>query len=253
MEKMNNKLPYGSKLFSIVIDTLNLILKEEGENIRSVVQMITKSISADGIVHIFGCGHSHLFDEDLGYRAGGLVPINPILETGYTLIGGPASRSTRLERLEGYASALLDGYEFHPAEVFIVMSQSGRNSGPVEAALYAKKKELQVVGITSVSQSKVQTSRHSSGKKLYEIADIVIDTHVPSGDAAVEIAEGQPKVAPISTIIGSSILQGIVAEVAGAIHERGEVPPVWMSSNVDDGDDHNAKMAKKYQSRIHPF
>ena len=250
---MNSKLPYASQLFSIVIDTLNLILKDEGENIKSVVERITKSISADGIVHIFGCGHSHLFAEDLSYRAGGLVPINPILDTGYTLIGGPASRSTRLERLEGYAKALLDGYAFHPEEVFIVMSQSGRNPGPVEAALYAQKKELQVVGITSVSQSKEQSSRHSSGKKLFEIADIVIDTHVPSGDAAVELAKGQPKVAPISTVIGSSILQGIVAEVAGAIHQKGEVPPVWLSSNVDGGDDHNARMASKYQSRILPF
>ena len=96
---MNNELSYGSQLFSIVIDTLNLILKEEGEHIQSVVQMITKSISSDGIVHIFGCGHSHLFAEDLSYRAGGLEPINPILDIGYTLMGGPASRSTRLERL----------------------------------------------------------------------------------------------------------------------------------------------------------
>ena len=250
---MNNELPYASQLFSTVIDTLNQIIEDEEANIKSVVQLITKSISADGIVHIFGCGHSHLFAEDLSYRAGGLVPINPILDTGYTMIGGPASRSTRLERLEGYASALLDGYEFHPGEVFIVMSQSGRNPGPVEAALYAKRKELQVVGVTSVSQSKEQTSRHSSGKRLYEIADIVIDTHVPSGDAAVELSKGQPKVAPISTIIGSSILQGIVAEVAGAIHKKGEVPPVWLSSNVDGGDDHNARMAEKYQSRILPF
>jgi uncharacterized phosphosugar-binding protein len=250
---MNSKLPYAAQLYSIVIDTLNQILKGEGENIKATVQAITKSISGDGIVHVFGCGHSHLFAEDLCFRAGGLVPINPILDTGYTLMGGPPSRSTRLERLEGFANALLDGYEFHPAEVFIVMSQSGRNPGPVEAALYAKSKELQVVGITSVSQSKEQTSRHSSGKKLYEIADIVIDTHVPSGDAAVELAKGQPKVAPISTIIGSSILQGIVAEVAGAIHEKGEVPPIWLSSNVDGGDDHNTKMASKYQSRILPF
>lgn len=250
---MNSRLSYASELFSIVIDTLDLILNDQVENIQSVVQLITKSISADGVVHIFGCGHSHLFAEDLSYRAGGLVPINPVLDTGYTLIGGPASRSTRLERLEGYAEALLEGYEFHPGEVFIVMSQSGRNPGPVEAALYAKKKELQVVGITSVSQSKEQTSRHSSGKKVYEIADIVIDSHVPSGDAAVELAKGQPKVAPISTIIGSSILQGIVAEVAGAIHEKGEVPPVWLSSNVDGGDHHNTRMSSKYKSRINDF
>ena len=250
---MNSKLPYGSQLFSIVIDTLNLILKDEAENIKSVVQMVTNSITADGIVHIFGSGHSHLFAEDLSYRAGGLVPINPILDIGYTLMGGPPSRSSRLERLDGFANALLEGFEFHPAEVFIVMSQSGRNPGPVEAALYAKRKKLQVVGITSVSQSKEQTSRHSSGKKLYEIADVVIDTHVPSGDAAVELAQGQPKVAPISTIVGSSILQGIVAEVAGAIHEKGEVPPVWLSSNVDGGDEHNTRMASKYKSRIAAF
>jgi len=250
---MNSKLPYASQLFSIVIDTLNLILKEEAENIQSVVQMVTKSISADGVVHVFGSGHSHLFAEDLSFRAGGLVPINPILDIGYTMMGGPPSRSSRLERLEGYATALLDGYELHPGEVIFVMSQSGRNPGPVEAALYAKEKKLQVIGVTSVGQSKEQTSRHSSGKKVYEIADIVIDTHVPSGDAAIELAQGQTKVAPISTIVSSSILQGIVAEVAGAIHEKGEVPPVWLSSNVDGGDEHNAEMARKYQSRIQPF
>lgn len=250
---MNNDIPYASKLFSIVVDTINLVLHDEAEKIKSLVQMITKSIAEDGVVHIFGSGHSHLFAEDLSYRAGGLVPVNPVLDIGYTLMGGPPSRSSRLERLDGFAKALLDGYEFHPGEVFIVMSQSGRNPGPVEAALYAKEKGLQVVAITSVEQSKGQTSRHSSGKKLYEIADLVIDSHVPTGDAAVEIKTGQPKVAPISSIVGSSILQGIVAEVAGAITEKGEIPPVWVSSNVDGGDEHNNKMALKYKSRIKSF
>lgn len=250
---MNKDIPYASQLFSIVVDTVNQVLQDEAKKIKALVLMIIKSISEDGVVHIFGSGHSHLFAEDLGFRAGGLVPINPILDIGYTLMGGPPSRSSRLERLDGFASALLDGYELHPGEVFIVMSQSGRNPGPVEAALYAKEKGLQVVAITSVEQSKGQDSRHSSGKKLYEIADLVIDSHVPTGDAAVEIKTGQPKVAPISTIVGSSILQGIVAEVAGAITEKGEVPPIWVSSNVDGGDEHNNKMATKYKSRIRSF
>lgn len=250
---MNNDIPYASQLFSVVVDTLNLVLQDEAKNIKSVVSMITKSISEDGVVHIFGSGHSHLFAEDISYRAGGLVPINPILDIGYTLMGGPPSQSSRLERLEGFANAVLDGYDFHPGEVFIVMSQSGRNPGPVEAALYAKEKGLQVVAITSVGQSKGQNSRHSSGKKLYEIADLVIDSHVPSGDAAVELQIGQPKVAPISTVVGSSILQGIVAEVAGKIMEKGEVPPVWLSSNIDGGDEHNNEMATKYKSRIRSF
>jgi len=250
---MNKDIPYASKLFSIVVDTINRVLEDEAEKIKALVLMITRSISEDGVVHVFGSGHSHLFAEDLGFRAGGLVPINPILDIGYTLMGGPPSRSSRLERLDGFATALLDGYELHPGEVFIVMSQSGRNPGPVEAALYAKEKGLQVVAITSVGQSKGQDSRHSSGKKLYEIADLVIDSHVPPGDAAVEIKTGQPKVAPISTIVGSTILQSIVAEVAGSITEKGETPPIWVSSNVDGGDEHNNQMAIKFDSRIKSF
>lgn len=250
---MKKQIPYASKLFSIVAETINHVLEDEAENIKTLVVMLIKSISEGGIVHIFGSGHSHLFAEDMGFRAGGLVPINPILDIGYTLMGGPPSRSSRLERLEGFASALLDGYELHPGEVFIVMSHSGRNPGPVEAAIYAKEKGLQVVAITSVEQSKNQVSRHASGKRLFEIADVVIDSHVPTGDAAVEIKPGQPRVAPISTIVGSTILQSVVAEVAGIITEKGEVPPTWVSSNVDGGDEHNDKMANKYKSRIKSF
>ena len=250
---MKNQIPYATQLFSIVVNTINRVLQDEEDQIKALVLLIIKSISADGVVHVFGSGHSHLFAEDMGFRAGGLVPINPILDIGYTLMGGPPSRSSRLERLDGFASALLDGYELLPGEVFIVMSQSGRNPGPVEAALYAKEKGLQVVAITSVEQSKSQDSRHPSGKKLYEIADLVIDSHVPSGDAAVEIKTGQPKVAPISTIVGSTILQSVVAEVAGKITEKGDVPLVWVSSNVDGGDEHNDKMAIKYKSRIRSF
>jgi len=253
MMNIKSDIPYTTQLFSIVIDTIKLIIENEGKSIQRAALMITKSITDGGVVHIFGSGHSHLFAEDISYRAGGLVPVNPILDIGYTLIGGPPSRSSRLERLEGFASALLDGYEFYPGEVFIVMSQSGRNPGPVEAALYAKSKSLQVIAVTAVEQSKGQSSRHSSGKKLYEIADLVIDSHVPTGDAAVELQKGQPKVAPISTIVGSSILQGIVAEVAGLIMEEGEIPPIWLSSNIDGGDEHNKKMADIYKSRIRSF
>ena len=250
---MKNEIPFARKLFSVAMDTLNLVMENEAQNIGEAAQKITRSISAGGIVHIFGAGHSHLFAEDISFRAGGLVPINPILDIDYTHMGGPPSRSSRLERLDGFATALLDSYEFCPGEVFIIMSQSGRNPGPVEAAIYAKNKQLQVIAVTSVEQSKAQPSRHPSGKNLYEIADLVIDNHVPAGDAAVELQKGLPKVAPISTIIGASILQAIVAEVAGLILEMGEFPPVWVSSNIDGGDEHNDKMAAKFKSRIRSF
>lgn len=248
-----SETPFASKLFSIAVDTITDVANQEAERIDTAASMLVKNLSTGGVLHIFGAGHSHLFAEDISYRAGGLVAVNPILDIGYTLMGGPPSRSSRLERLEGFVTSVLDGYDLRAGEVLIVMSQSGRNPGPVEAALYAKEKGLQVIAVTSVSQSKEQTSRHSSGKRLFEIADLVIDNHVPTGDAAVEIKEGSPKVSPISTIVGSAILQAIVAEVAARLTPKDGKAPIWVSSNVDGGDEHNQLMASRYQSRIKPF
>lgn len=250
---MKTDILYARQFFSKALETINTVLESEAEKIKSAALIITRSISEGGVVHIYGAGHSHLFAEEICHRAGGLVPLNPILDVGYTLMGGPPSKGSRLERLEGFAEILLDSYEMRPNEVIIIMSQSGRNPGPVEAAIYAKKKELQVIAVTSVEQSRGQTSRHSSGKRLFELADLVIDNHVPTGDAAVELKPGQPKVSPLSTIIGATILQGIMAEVAGTILEKGEYPPVWLSSNLDGGEEHNMAMAAKFKSRIKPF
>lgn len=246
-------LPYASKLFSTSIVIIQRVWQQEESNLDAAATLLTECIAAGGVFHIFGAGHSHLFAEEVSYRAGGLVPVNPILDIGYTLMGGPPSRSSALERLEGYVSTILNSYDLRPNEVMIIISQSGRNAGPLEAAMYAKEKGLQVIAITSLAQSKAQTSRHSSGKRLFEIADVVIDNHVPEGDAAVELKPGQPKVAPLSTIVGAAILQGLVAEVAGRLLDRGIAPPVWVSANVEGGDEHNRKMALQYQSRVRHF
>lgn len=246
-------LKYGSKLVSAVNHTLDLVFSSELNNLDQTAALITNSISDGGVLHIFGAGHSHLFCEEVCYRAGGLVPVNPILDIGYTLMGNTPSQSTRLERLEGFIETVMDGYIFKPNEVIIILSQSGRNPGPVGAAVYAKEKGLTVVAVTSLNQSKETSSRHKSGKKLYEVADMVIDNHVPTGDASVEISPDFPKVAPLSTIVGASILQFLVAEVAGRILESGKTPPVWISSNVEGGDLHNQKMKEIYQPRFQPF
>ncbi len=246
-------LTFGKQLFSAVHEIQDLILRDEAGNLAKAAQLLADSIAQGGVLHVFGAGHSHLFAEELAFRAGGLAPVNPILDIGYTLIGGPPSRSTRLERLEGYVESVLDGYDLRPGEVFIVMSQSGRNPGPVGAALYAKARGLTVIAVTSVSQSKSLPSRHSSGKRLFEIADLVIDSHVPIGDAAIELRPDLPRVAPLSTIIGATILQSIVAEVAGLLVERGFEPPIWVSSNVESGDEHNLRMAAQYPSRLKAF
>jgi uncharacterized phosphosugar-binding protein len=247
------KLEHAGKLFAVAVDTIQRVVQEEAGNLEAAAQLVAKSLASGGVLHIFGAGHSHLFAEDLAYRAGGLVPVNPILDIGYTLMAGPPSRSTRLERLEGYAEALLENYDLRPGEVLIVMSQSGRNPGPVEAALSAKRRGLHVVAVTSLGHSRAVESRHSSGKRLFELADVVIDNHVPMGDAALELAPGRPRVAPLSTIVGAAILQALVAEVAGRLLTMGLEPPIWISSNVPGGDEHNQRLAAQYPSRLRHF
>lgn len=239
--------------FHQAISILEKVLQDESRNMYHTAELISTSLATGGVLHIFGAGHGHLFAEELAYRAGGLVPINPIIDYGYTLMGGSASRSTRLERLEGYSRIILENYEFHPGEVILIVSQSGINPGPVEAAMAAREKGLQVVAITSLGQSSNLPSRHSSGKRLFELADVVIDNHVPSGDALVELQSGFPKVAAVSTVVGAAILQSLVAEVAQRLFDRGQEPPIWVSANVPNGDDHNRKMAGKYPSRIKAY
>jgi uncharacterized phosphosugar-binding protein len=246
-------LEYAKKLVSIAGSTVDAVLKEESDQVAAAAELIIPTLADGGMLHIFGAGHSHLFAEEITFRAGGLVPINPILDIGYTLMASPPSRSSKLERLDGFIETVMACYEFREGEVLIVMSQSGRNPGPVGAALYAKDHGLKVVAVTSVAQSKSQTSRHKSGKRLFELADIIIDNHVPTGDAAVELKPGHPKVAPLSTIVGATILQGLVAEIAGRMLEQGIDPPIWISANVDGSEEHNQRMASQLEARIKSF
>ncbi len=247
------KIPLVHTYFSKAISTLESVLRDEVRSLERTAAIITESLFEGGVLHVFGAGHGHLFAEELAYRAGGLVPINPIIDYGYTLMGGSASRSTKLERLEGYSRILLENYDFRRGEVILIVSQSGINPGPVEAALAAREKGLQVAAVTSLGQSRNLPSRHSSGLRLFEIADVVIDNHVPTGDAVVEIQDGFPKVAAISTVVGAAILQSVVAEVSGRLLERGLEPPIWISANVPEGDGHNRKMSEKYPSRLKSY
>jgi len=244
---------FAERYIQTALSILQQILRDESKGIDAAAELIVESLAAGGVIHVFGSGHAHLFAEELAYRAGGLAPVNPIVDYGYTLMGGSASRSTRLERLEGYAVVQLQNYDLRPGEVLLAVSQSGINPGPVEAALFAKEKGLHVVAVTSLVHSGNLPSRHSSGKRLFEIADVVIDSHVPMGDALVELHPDIPKVSPGSTVVGAAILQALVAEVASRLLQRGTEPPVWISSNVPGGDEHNLRLAEKYPSRLKAF
>ncbi len=213
--------------------------------IRKAANMIADSIADHHPIHVFGAGHSHILAEEMCFRAGGLMVMSPVLDMGYMVYGG-ARKGSNLERLPGYASIVLDNHDVRAGEILIVVSNSGKNQGPVEISLYAKEKGLRVIGVTSLEHSRAVPSDHPSGKKLYEVADLVIDNGVPLGDACLEITPDLPKVAPLSTVACATILETIVAEAAFELHSRGITPPVAVSGNVPGGQQHNRKLESLY-------
>ena len=248
-------LEAANTYFRKAMATIEKVMETQTSALDQAVEWIANSIKSDGVLHIFGAGHSHMLAEEIFSRAGGLAPVNAILDINYTLMGGGGpTRGMKLERLEGYAKILLDGYDLRKGEVLIVVSQSGINAGPIEAAMEAKSKGLKVVAITSLEQSSKAKSRHSSGKRLFEIADLAIDNCVPPGDACVEIAPGKPKTSPLSTVVGAAILQAMVAEVANRLVQAGVEPPIWLSANVPGGDESAIRLAARFGgARLKPF
>ena len=202
------------------------------DRIGQAGKVIANAIVQGGTLHVFGMGHSHMLAEELYVRAGGLACVNAILEPSLMLHEDPA-RATELERQEGLAAEILVKHEMRAGDVLIVVSNSGRNPVPIEMALLAKERGLVVIALTSLAHSQAVASRHSSGGRLFEVADVVLDNGGEVGDAVLEV-EGHPtRACPTSTVIGAAILNAVVAAIIEELLGMGVVPPVLVSSNVD--------------------
>ena len=172
--------------FSKVKQVLTDIETTQKEAMHKAADICTEALFQGRRLFFFGTGHSHMLAEEPFYRAGGLKNITPILETGLMLHEGEV-KSTALERLEGYADILLEHHGVSENDVLFVISNSGVNAVPVEMALGAKRIGAKVIALTSLKHSRQMHPRHSSGKKLFEIADLVLDNCGVYGDAAVEL------------------------------------------------------------------
>jgi uncharacterized phosphosugar-binding protein len=195
-------------------------------------KVIADAIAQGGTLHVFGTGHSHMLAEELYVRAGGLTCVNAILEPCLMLHEDPV-RAAELERQEGLAAEILAKQEMRAGDVLIVASNSGRNPVPIEMALLARERGLVVIALTSLAHSQAVASRHSSGRRLFEVADVVLDNGGEVGDAVLEV-EGHPtRACPTSTVIGAAILNAVVAAAIEELLSTGFVPSILVSVNVD--------------------
>lgn len=238
-----------STYFSEVERLLKQVLTDEQKPMRQAAEKISESIQNGGIVHLFGCGHSHILSEEVFYRAGGLVPISPVFHEPLMLHEG-AVRSSQLERKNHYADTFLKDLDIQKEDVFIAMSTSGRNPVPIDAAIFAKEKGAYVIGLTSREYSTSQPSRHKSGKRLLDVVDLVIDNHSVKGDAILSHELVKEPFTPTSTVVGSTILDAIFSEAVVNMAKNQFEPPVFLSGNIDGADEHNEALIEKYGKRI---
>ncbi|WFA08793.1 SIS domain-containing protein [Tissierella sp. Yu-01] len=223
------------------------------DNIINASKLLSDCIKNDGVIHIFGSGHSKAFAMEMVYRAGGLVPTHRISLDDLALKGlipGEDLFDPEIERDPENAHKLWSLYNIEPQDAFIIVSNSGRNGTIVEFASIVKEKNMPLIVVTSMEHTKSIKSRHVSGKNLYEFADIVIDNCGPSGDALLQEEGLSIKVCSISSITGGFIAQGLTAEIIRNLKDSGVSPPVFISANVDNGDEHNNALRAKYAGRI---
>ncbi len=242
---MSKSVEYFENLQKII----SRVATEQLDNIEKAARAVADTLESGGRVHAFGTGHSHMLAEEIFYRAGGLVNVNPILETSL-MLHESAAKSTELERLEGYGEILFDHHSISNKDILFLFSNSGRNGVAIDLALIAGERGVKTVVITNMEHTMQGASRHSSGKKLFEAADIVIDNCGCHGDASIRIDEINRSVAPTSTAAGAAILNAIEARAVEIMVSEGFTPEVFSSSNVDGGDEINNAYIAKYKKEI---
>lgn len=246
-------LDAGSGGAEVYLDAVATLLRQVRQdalgNIRTAAARIAQAIQEDRLIYVFGTGHSHLLAEEVFYRAGGLLAVSPILESGLMLHEN-ARKSTLLERLEGYAAILLESYAVGRDDVLIVASNSGLNALPVEMALEGKQRGAYVIAITSLNHSRAVPARHRSGRKLFEVADLVLDNFGPPGDATVPVSGTSQRAGPTSTVIGATILNAIMAETAASLAVSRVEPPIMESLNLPGSENKNKRWLEHYRGRV---
>ncbi len=243
-------MSYTDKYINTAIEQLCKVRDTQATVIQKAAKKLTETVISGKMVYIFGCTHAGILSQEAFYRTGGLAVINPILPQGLNCDVVPITLTSSLERLEGFGKTIAASVGFREGDMLIIHSVSGRNSVPVELCASAAEMGVFTVAITCMEYSAKSKSRHSSGKRLFEAAHLVIDNCGIFGDAAIDVDGFAGKVSPTSTVTGAAIINSICAESVQLFIEAGVEPPVFMSANIDGGDDYNNRIMEKYREKI---
>jgi uncharacterized phosphosugar-binding protein len=223
-------LPAASELLERLAET-------QEDALETAAALCAQAIGAGGLVHAFGTGHSRIAVEELFPRYGSFPGFHPLVELSMTfhtqVVGANGQRQAMfIERVEGLAEAILENFELHPPDAMIVFSAGGTTAVPIEMAMGARARGLPVVAVTAVEASRQSRSGHSSGTRLLDHADVVLDLCTPPGDALVAIAGLETPVGPGSTIAAVALANELKVRTAMALHASGALPPVITSPAV---------------------
>lgn len=239
----------------IAHETIDRIVETQLPQIDAAVALITERLRAGGILHVFGTGHARIPMHEMAGRAGGLLPINLVRMSDLASRGDLTAAELLdplLERELGYAAPVLELSGAREGDVFLIASNSGINGVVVELASLVRGLGLPIVAVTSVAHSSSVESRHPSGKRLMDVADIVIDNGAPPGDAALDLGSGVA-VGAVSNLAGVVVVQLLTEGIARSYLAAGETPPVYRSMNLPDGDTRNADLLAAVAGRVHPI
>lgn len=215
------------------LDLIQQMLDSQVEKIEQAAELIAQAVADGHTLYAWGGPHSSLPVQDIFWRAGGLALVNPLLAPGLSLEIGPIYLTSFYERAEGAGHAFFSQVGAEAGDIIILVSTSGRNAFPIEIAIAAKEAGLKVIGVTSLAYSNSVASRHSSGKKMFDFCDIVLDNLTTPGDAVLEDDLLPQKVGPTSGWMGCLMLQALMAETAERLAQKGVTPPIYYALNLD--------------------
>lgn len=227
-------------------------LAQPNAAIDKAVELCADALEAGGVMQAFGTGHSEAFAMEIAGRAGGLIATNRIALRVLVLRGGRAASdlgSAEFERDPDIGENLLALFPIDKRDIFLIASNSGVNGSILGVALAAKARGHKVIAVTSLDHTNKVTPKHPSGKRLSEVADVVIDNLAPFGDSTMQL-EGGIGIGAVSSITAAFIAQRITFGVAETIRRRGKTPPVFLSANIPGGDEHNRALQDLYGDRI---